>query len=99
MQQRKAKKIAVSLILTLAMLVSAQAAEISSLIPIGHTVGIQMSAEGVLVVRLDDVQTADGAVCPARDAGVLEGENLSGAFHFVCLKDNQFAGAWSEWME
>ena len=29
----------------------------------------------------------------------LEGENLSGAFHFVCLKDNQFAGAWSEWME
>ena len=43
------------------MLVSAQAAEISSLIPIGHTVGIQMSAEGVLVVQLDDVQTADGA--------------------------------------
>lgn len=74
MQQRNAKKIAVSLILTLAMLVSAQAAEISSLIPIGHTVGIQMSAEGVLVVRLDDVQTADGAVCPARDAGVQEGD-------------------------
>lgn len=29
----------------------------------------------------------------------LEGEEMSGAFHFVCLKDNQFAGAWSEWME
>lgn len=60
MHQSKAKKIAISLLLTLAMLVSAQAAEISSLIPIGHTVGIQMSAEGVLVVQLDDVQTADG---------------------------------------
>lgn len=29
----------------------------------------------------------------------LEGEKLSGAFHFVCLKDNQFADAWSDWME
>lgn len=29
----------------------------------------------------------------------LEGENLSGAFHFVCLKDNQFADAWADWME
>lgn len=74
MQQRNAKKIAISLFLTLAMLVSAQAAEISSLIPIGHTVGIQMSAEGVLVVRLDDVQTAGGAICPAQDAGVKEGD-------------------------
>lgn len=76
MHQSKAKKIAISLLLTFAMLVSAQAAEISSLIPIGHTVGIQMSAEGVLVVQLDDVQTADGAVCPARDAGVAEGDMI-----------------------
>lgn len=29
----------------------------------------------------------------------LEGENLSGAFHFVCLKDNQFADTWSDWIE
>lgn len=29
----------------------------------------------------------------------LEGERLSGAFHFVCLKDNQFAHTWSDWME
>ena len=74
MHQSKAKKIAISLLLTFVMLVSAQAAEISSLIPIGHTVGIQMSAEGVLVVQLDDVQTTDSAVCPARDAGVTEGD-------------------------
>lgn len=66
MHQSKAKKIAISLLLTFVMLVSAQAAEISSLIPIGHTVGIQMSAEGVLVVHLDDVQTTDGRGLPRR---------------------------------
>ncbi len=76
MHQSKAKKIAISLLLTLAMLVSAQAAEISSLIPIGHTVGIKMSAEGVLVVQLSDVQTGDGTACPARDAGIAEGDMI-----------------------
>lgn len=29
----------------------------------------------------------------------LAGEPLSGAFHFVCLKDNLFAGDWGGWME
>ena len=76
MQQSKAKKIAISLLLTLAMPVSAQAAEISSLIPIGHTVGIQMSAEGVLVVHLRAVQTPEGEAWPARDAGVSEGDTI-----------------------
>ena len=74
MQQKHAKKSLISLLLALSMVVFAQAAEATSLIPIGHTVGIQMSAEGVLVVRLDDVQTAQGAACPARDAGVREGD-------------------------
>ena len=58
------------------MLVSAQAAEITSVIPIGHTVGIQMDADGVLVVRLDEVQTAQGAASPARDAGLAEGDMI-----------------------
>lgn len=56
------------------MLFSAQAAEITSLIPIGHTVGIKMSADGVLVVRFNEVKTPDGPVCPARDAGLHEGD-------------------------
>ena len=78
MQQKQAKKRVISLLLVLSMVAFAQAAEVSSLIPIGHTVGIQMSAEGVLVVRLDDVQTAQGAACPARDAGVREGDLIVG---------------------
>lgn len=27
----------------------------------------------------------------------LEGGELWGTFHFVCLKDNAFADAWMEW--
>lgn len=76
MIQSKTKRIAISLVLVLTMLFTAQAAEISSLIPIGHTVGIQMSAEGVLVVRLNEVQTEDGPACPARDAGLEEGDMI-----------------------
>ncbi len=74
MQQSKTKRLLLSLMLALSMLVSAQAANITSLIPIGHTVGIKMNAEGVLVVRLNDVQTPDGPVCPAREAGLAEGD-------------------------
>ena len=29
----------------------------------------------------------------------LAEETLAGAFHFVCLQDNLFAGAWRDWME
>ena len=39
MQLSKAKKFVISLFLALAMLVSASAADVASLIPIGHTVG------------------------------------------------------------
>lgn len=70
------KKIAISLCLTMAMVFSAQAADITSLIPIGHTVGIKMSAQGVLVVRLSEVTTTSGAASPARDAGLSEGDMI-----------------------
>ena len=47
----------------------AQAAEIDSLIPIGHTVGIQLHAAGVLVTGVNAVQTPEGEACPARGRG------------------------------
>ena len=74
MQQSNAKKFAISLLLTLALIIPAQAAEIGSLIPIGHTVGIQLHAAGVLVTGVDAVQTPEGEACPARDAGITEGD-------------------------
>lgn len=63
-----------SLLLALVLLFPAQAAAVREVIPIGHTAGIRMKSEGVLVVRLDEVESADGTHSPARDAGLREGD-------------------------
>lgn len=74
MKHQRQKYLAVSLVLAFFFAFGAQAADITSLIPIGHTVGIKMSAEGALIVRLNEVQTPEGPACPARDAGLSEGD-------------------------
>ena len=56
MQKNHAKRTALALFLLFAVTVSAQAAKIAEVIPIGHTVGIKMQAEGVLIVQLTEVQ-------------------------------------------
>lgn len=76
-QMKKTRKIAMAIILAFSMASFASAAEISSLIPIGHTVGIKMSADGVLVVRLNEVITANGKSMPAQDAGLEEGDLIT----------------------
>ena len=40
----------------------------------GEAVGIEISADGVIVSGFCEVQTADGAVCPAREAGFAVGD-------------------------
>ena len=76
MQKNHAKRTALALFLLFAVTVSAQAAKIAEVIPIGHTVGIKMQAEGVLIVQLTEVQGADGTRSPAKEAGVQEGDVL-----------------------
>ena len=76
MQKNHAKCTALALFLLFAVTVSAQAAKIAEVIPIGHTVGIKMQAEGVLIVQLTEVQGADGTHSPAKEAGVQEGDVL-----------------------
>lgn len=56
MQKNHAKRTALALFLLFAVTVSAQAAKIAEVILIGHTVGIKMQAEGVLIVQLTEVQ-------------------------------------------
>ena len=63
MQKNHAKRTALALFLLFVVTVSAQAAKIAEVIPIGHTVGIKMQAEGVLIVQLTEVQGADGTHC------------------------------------
>ena len=62
MQKNHAKRTALALFLLFAVTVAAQAAKIAEVIPIGHTVGIKMQAEGVLIVQLTEVQGADGTL-------------------------------------
>ena len=76
MQKNHAKRTALALFLLFVVTVSAQAAKIAEVIPIGHTVGIKMQAEGVLIVQLTEVQGADGTRSPAKEAGVQEGDVL-----------------------
>ena len=47
-----------------------------ALIPVGETVGIQIKTQGVLVAGVDQVQTAQGAVCPAAEAGLQAGDMI-----------------------
>ena len=79
MQKRNARRSVIALLLLFAVTVSAQAAKITSVIPIGHTVGIQMQADGVLIVRLTEVQVADGTHAPAGDSGLKEVDLLQKA--------------------
>ena len=76
MQKNHAKRTALALFLLFVVTVSAQAAKIAEVIPIGHTVGIKMQAEGVLIVKLTEVQGAEGTRSPAKEAGVQEGDVL-----------------------
>ena len=67
------------MLLALGLLFPAQAAAVREVIPIGHTAGIRMKSEGVLVVRLDEVESADGKHCPAREVGLREGDIIVSA--------------------
>ncbi|NCB52567.1 MAG: SpoIVB peptidase [Clostridia bacterium] len=44
------------------------------LVPVGHTVGIEVHTAGVLVAGLSGVATAAGEATPAADAGILPGD-------------------------
>ena len=46
------------------------------LVPVGQTVGIRIECDGVMVSGLAEVETAEGTVCPAREAGILPGDRI-----------------------
>ncbi len=62
-----------------------------SLIPVGKTVGIRMTVDGILVDDFKDVETSRGVCSPAKDSGLkkgdlirsVDGKTLSSASDFV----------------
>ena len=53
---------------------AAGSAEQRSLIPLGHTVGIKLFSDGLLVVNLSESTDAQGNVSPARACGICTGD-------------------------
>ena len=55
-----------------------QTAAVSSipetLVPIGHTIGIKLFSDGVLVVGLSELETASGQASPAKECGLKVGD-------------------------
>lgn len=54
--------------------VSVKVSKPIDLIPSGNQFGIKMFTAGAMVVGLTDIQTNDGLICPAKDAGIQEGD-------------------------
>jgi len=48
-----------------------------TLVPLGHTAGIKLFSQGVMVVGLSDIDTADGECSPARNCGLKEGDIIT----------------------
>ncbi len=65
-------------LIALALLCSLSAtAAALELVPVGRTVGISMSAGGLLVSGLAEVETENGDICPAAIAGVYPGDLIT----------------------
>ena len=45
-----------------------------TLIPIGHTIGIKLFSDGILVVGLSELETAAGQAAPAKECGLKVGD-------------------------
>jgi stage IV sporulation protein B len=56
--------------------IEALAEEVTELVPMGCTVGIEMKVDGVLVVGLSNLQTENGPFSPAGNAGIMPGDLL-----------------------
>ena len=82
---------AAALAMTAAVLTApALAAEIAGeVVPVGRAVGIALETQGVLVAATCEVQTAEGPLTPAKDAGLRPGDVITAA-------DGTTVSSWEE---
>jgi len=74
LKSRLARSAAAVLAAALLTAGSAAAARAQELVPLGRVVGIAMETEGVLVSGLSPLETAEGLLSPAGEAGVKPGD-------------------------
>lgn len=65
--------------------------EADSLVPVGHTIGIKLFAEGVVVIGLAEVETGSGVLTPGADCGLRVGDVIEAANGQEVESSEQFA--------
>lgn len=72
---------------------SARAAALTAeeLVPVGHTIGIKLFAEGVVVIGLAEVETGNGLLTPGADCGLQVGDVIEAANGREIESSEQFA--------
>ena len=69
----------------------AAALEADMLVPVGHTIGIKLFAEGVVVIGLAEVDTGSGMLTPGADCGLRVGDVIEEANGEEIESSEQFA--------
>ena len=64
---------------------------VRTLIPVGHTIGIKLFSEGVVVVGLAEVETGDGLSAPGAVCGLKVGDVIEEANGNAVESSEQFA--------
>ena len=72
-------------------LTPALALDAESLIPIGHTTGIKMFSDGIIVVDTTEIETKNGSKNPCADAGITEGDVIVKLNDIMVNKNEDFS--------
>ena len=81
----------VSAALGLGQSARAAALEVERLVPVGHTIGIKLFAEGVVVIGLAEVETGSGVLSPGAECGLQVGDVIEAANGQEVESSEQFA--------
>ena len=68
---------ALALIISVTLAAVSHAADAGEVILGGNAFGVRLSEGRLIVVALEDVETENGRVCPAGDAGIVEGDEIA----------------------
>lgn len=69
----------------------ASALEARTLVPVGHTIGIKLFSDGVVVIGLAEVETSGGKTTPGADCGLRVGDVIEEANGTEVASSEQFA--------
>ncbi len=78
-KQKMAKRLCAAILLLCALLSTGMRAAAQEVVPLGIPVGVRMTASGVVISKMTDVDSVAGKVCPGEQAGLEVGDILQTA--------------------